>query len=493
MASELLINVLPGETRVALVENGRLVDLCVEHPAGRGITGNIYRGRVQRVLPGMQAAFVDVGLERAAFLYAGDVIEGEEGVEFLSEGAALPKRPAPSVEQVLHAGQEVLVQAAKEPAGTKGARVTFHLAFPGRYLVYLPLTARLGISRRIEEPPERERLREIALSLRNGGGGFIVRTAAEGAAREDLERDARALAALWERVRDRKERGPPGSLLHEEISASLRAVRDLLTADVARVLVDDPREYGRVRDFVSGFEPEWAARVSLYQDWVPLFDRHGVEVQIERMLGRKVWLPSGGYLAIDSSEALTAIDVNTGRYVGKKNFEETALRANLEAAAEAAVQIRLRNLAGIVVIDFIDMQSAASREKVRGCLLDALRPDKSRAAVTDFSALGMVELTRKRIREPVLAALLETCPYCEGRAAVRGAPGIAANVLRQLLREKAAGRGSRFHVRAHPDVVGALQAGTGAQLAWLQEVHGIWAAPAAEPAFHREHFEIRPA
>ena len=503
MTSNLLINVSPVETRVALVEQARVREIYIERPDELGITGNIYKGRVDRVLPGMQAAFVDVGLDRAAFLYAGDVL-GPDGevdypgangnghdidIDFADNGH--PHRTAPPIQELLKAGQEVLVQVAKEPLGTKGARVTSHISLPGRYLVYMPLAEHVGVSRRIESVEERERLRTLVDELRNGEGGFIVRTVAEGASDEELLRDISYLRKSWQRISARREHLPLGRLVHQELSVSLRAVRDILTPDIDQVIVDDAAEFEQVREFLDVFEPSLGSRVELYTNQEPLFDRFGIEIDIQRMLARKVWLPSGGYIVIDSFEALTAIDVNTGRYVGKRNFEETVLKTNLEAVAEIVSQLRLRNIGGIIVIDFIDMERISSREKVQAALADSLRADKARTTITKISDLGIVEMTRKRIREPVLHTLAATCPYCDGHGWVRSCTSVAHEILRQLVRELNSVRGN-LGVRAHPDVITRLREEDHQGVAHVEEKYGTHISLESVADFHQEHFEIRP-
>lgn len=501
MNSELLINVTSYESRVALVENGRLREIYIERPDERGLSGNIYKGRVSRVLPGMQAAFVDIGLERSAFLYAGDAITDYDALEYArwrGNGSGAPGGEGPPVaageqpvQELLRPGQEVLVQVAKEPVGTKGARVTSQVSLPGRYLVYMPFTDHLGVSRRIESDAERERLRESVQRLRPGHGGYILRTAAEGASEEDLAADIAFLGKLWERVLHRWEKNSVPTVIHEELSVSLRAVRDMLTPGIEAVIVDDAGEYERIKEFVEAFEPDLLGRVRLYRRPEPLFDRRGIEVSIQRLLSTKVWLPSGGYLVIDSAEALTAIDVNTGRYVGKQDFEETALKTNLEAVEEIADQVRLRNIGGIVVIDFIDMQRVSSREAVQKALVEAVKRDKARTGISPMSALGIVEMTRKRIREPVLRTLAEDCPYCDGSGLVLQAVSVAHEILRQLVREVNAGPVGPLEVLAHPEVVRRLREEDHDGLVEIEERMGAPVRLASDESFHRERFEIR--
>ncbi|MEW6775344.1 MAG: Rne/Rng family ribonuclease [Bdellovibrionota bacterium] len=485
MASQLLINVSPGETRVALVSAGRLVEAYVERPAERGITGNLYKGKVERVLPGMQAAFLDIGLDKAAFLYAGDAVWEEGGIEFDGENAA--PRPAPRIQDVVRRGEEILVQVAKEPLGSKGPRVTTQVSLPGRYLVYFPNLGKVGISRRIESADERARLRALAEKLRDGTGGFVLRTLAEGVSEEELSQEASFLSRLWSELRDREKATPAGNLVHEDLALPFRAARDLATEGLAEIVVDDPSVREKLERFLSAYDPELARKIQPYASGKPLFDHYGVEVDLQRLFSRKVFLPSGGHIVVDSSEALTAVDVNTGRFVGKRDFEETALKTNLEAAVEVARQLRLRNVGGIVVVDFIDMQQETSRTRVREALLAALREDRAKTTVTAFSDLGMIELTRKRLREPLLHSLLDSCPYCDGRGRVRSAASVAGDVLRQLAREPKA---KAFRVHANPEVTAYLQGEGRAALEEAEKQYGKIALT-AESSFHRERFEVK--
>ncbi|MBI4515829.1 MAG: ribonuclease E/G [Deltaproteobacteria bacterium] len=473
MPRQIVINSTPQEARVALVEDSRLLEIFIERTRGRGITGNIYKGRVTRVLPGMQAAFVDIGLEKAAFLRAADFYpeSSEDALVEYDDDNGSPKAAAPAVavaesgaapqaapvaqppprapiETLLKKGQEIIVQVANGPIGTKGARVTSHIAIPGRHLVYMPLTNHVGVSRRIEDPEERARLKAAVEELRPPTAGFIIRTACEGLSKREMQGDVRFLLRLWGRIQKKSESGGAPTLLHYDMDLILRSIRDLFTADIQRVCVDNSRDHGRIVEFLEAVMPRFTDRVELYTEREPIFDRFGIENQVNKALDRRVWLKSGGYIIIDHTEALTAIDVNTGRYVGKTTQEETVLKTNLEAAKTIVEQLRLRNIGGLIIIDFIDMEKPVNRKKVYDALSDAVRKDKARTNILHISELGLVEMTRKRRGENLLQLLGEPCPICDGRGLVRSAETVANEVLRRIRREAAAHpRIERLHLR----------------------------------------------
>jgi ribonuclease G len=587
---EIVINASALEVRVALLEDGSLAELYVERQQHRGLAGNIYKGKVTRVLPGMQAAFVDIGLEKAGFLHVSDFhddvqalgsiaeVIGEEDVETepvdgyggdeaksptdlrelaeleemeeprerqdpqqghrqdpgkdpgqdrpdlqnpqasqalqddrhnlqddrddlqddrhdpddqaappaetdaaaaaSAEGAAAPgtkrrrsrrrrrrggkahKRPRVHeqrsrlpIEQQLHRNQEIIVQIAKEPMGTKGARLTSSISLPGRHLVYMPTSGHVGVSRRIGSAEERARLRSAVKELGRVQGGFIVRTACEGVSKREIQRDANFLTRLWGSILAKSETSPPASILYSDLDVALRTVRDLFSSEIDKLWCDDPETYERIVQFVQHYMPRLRARVTLYQDSAPIFDHFKIEPQIERALDRKVWLKSGGYLVFDQAEALTAIDVNTGRFVGKNNQDETVLRTNLEAAEEVVKQLRLRNIGGIIIVDFIDMSREADRKKVSDALREALRRDKARTSALKISELGLVQMTRKRTRESLEELLTDTCPQCQGRRVVKSVPTLAAEVLRGVHREaRRRGGDDMLLVKVHPAV-----------------------------------------
>jgi len=565
---EIVINASALEVRVAVLEDGALTELFLERQQHRGLAGNIYKGKVTRVLPGMQAAFVDIGLEKAGFLHVSDFhddrhavgsiaqVIGEEDVEtypvngdgvegdsaedasegenpqalteeesfdtdeFDLQAAAeeqaasetppqegrfgdapetarapgskerAPRAAAPGaaaegeasattdaagadagatepgtkrrrgrrrrrrggrahkrrprvheqrtripIEQQLHRNQEIIVQIAKEPMGTKGARLTSSISLPGRHLVYMPTSRHVGVSRRIASAEERARLRAAVKELGRVPGGFIVRTACEGVSKREIQRDANFLTRLWASILAKNESSPPASMLYSDLDLALRVVRDLFSSEIDKVWCDDQETYDRILQFVQHYMPRLRARVALFQGAEPIFDHFKIEAQIERALERKVWLKSGGYLVFDQAEALTAIDVNTGRFVGKSNQDETVLRTNLEAVEEVVKQLRLRNIGGIIIVDFIDMSREADRKKVSEALREALRRDKARTSALKISELGLVQMTRKRTRESLEELLTDTCPHCEGRRVVKSVPTLAAEVLRGVHRE----------------------------------------------------------
>ena len=500
MTKELVINTTSHETRVALLESGHIAELYIERSRERGIVGNIYQGRVIRVLPGMQAAFVDIGLEKAAFLYVADVLDEMEAVEQFVEGASQHAKPSeggdddrpplPPIEDLLQEGQIILAQVAKEPIGTKGARITSHISLPGRHLVYMPTVDHIGISRRIENEEEKDRLRLIIESIRPSGTGFIVRTAAEGKSEEDLRADVEFLVGLWKDIAKRKENKKAPCLIHSDLDVTSKVLRDILTEDVRRIVVDSQEEHDKIVRFLQTFMPKLTVAIELYDQDEPIFDAFGLEVEIARALGRKVWLKSGGYIIIEQTEALTAIDVNTGRFVGKHNLEDTILKTNLEAVKEIAFQLRLRNIGGLIIIDFIDMEKELHREKVHSALEEALKNDKSKTNILKISELGLVEMTRKRVRESIGRTLCEPCPYCEGKGYVKSRTTLAYEVFREIRREIRDLPGYRLTLQVHPDI---------AALLYDEERHGIeelerqfekQISITVRPNFHIEQFDI---
>ena len=498
MTKELVINATSHETRVALLEGGHIAELYIERDRQLGIVGNIYKGKVIRVLPGMQAAFVDIGLAKAAFLYVADVmdemeqlernIEGEEelhGQEDSSELSSLPP-----IEDLLTEGQELLVQISKEPIGTKGARITSHISLPGRHLVYMPTVDHIGISRRIESEEERERLRQIIDSMRTPGTGFIVRTVSEGKSEDDLRHDMEFLVGLWENLSRGIDEVRAPSLIHSDLDVTSKVLRDILTEDVKRIVVDNVDEYDKIVRFLRTFMPRLNYCIELYKGEEPIFDAYGLEVEISRSLGRKVWLKSGGSIIIEQTEALVAIDVNTGRYVGKHNFEDTILKTNLEALKEIAFQLRLRNIGGLIIIDFIDMDKEAHREKVHAALEEALRQDKNKTNILKISELGLVEMTRKRVRESIGRTLCEPCPYCEGKGYVKGKLTIIYEILRELRREMVDLPAGHVTLLAHPEVAGLLIDEERCGLDELEQRFGRTVSINPRPGFHVEQFEI---
>jgi ribonuclease G len=432
----------PWEVRVALLEDNVPVEYIQEWRSSSGSAGNVYKGRVTKVLPGMQAAFVDIGQDKAGFLYIAEISEellDDDGREADDEEEAPRRRRGGSggqkIQSLLKADQELLVQIAKESIGTKGARLTSHISLPGRYLVLMPTESHVGVSRRIANDKERHRLREIVQRLRPQGYGVIIRTEAEECSEEELAADLTYLVRLWERIRRDGDAAAAPALIHADLDPVLRAVRDLFTSDTDRLLIDSREDFDRVEDFVKTFQPHLRSRLAHYTGKEPLFDALGIEAELAKALERKIWLKSGGHLTVDQAEALVAIDVNTGRFVGKGgSLEETVLKTNLEAVKEIARQIRLRNLGGIIVLDLIDMNDPKNREKVFRALDEALRSDKANTKILKISEFGLIEMTRKRIRESVLQQQTRPCPYCEGRAFVKDSVTICHEIFREALR-----------------------------------------------------------
>ncbi len=499
--NHLLVNVDITDTRVALIEGGVIAELYIERKTQRSVVGNIYLGRVTRVLPGMQAAFVDVGLDRAAFLHVEDAIRPEDfatlvpGDETTGEenGKAQRSRVNRStpIRDVLKEGQEILVQISKEPLGTKGARATSHVSLPGRHVVYMPTARSIGVSRKIGNDKERGRLKKMLEDLKPEVGGLISRTVSEGLSEEQLKADIEYLTSLWVEVCKRREKAKAPSLVYGDVDLVLRSARDLFTPEVDKLVIDDPGAYQKLCTFVAKFMPERRHDVVHWQGDEPIFDAYGIEEEITRALAKKVQLPSGGYLVIDQAEALTAIDVNTGRYVGSGSVEETILKTNIEAVSEVAYQLRFRNLGGLIIIDFIDMEKHRNREKVYRALVAALRNDKARTTTVRISELGLVEMTRKRTRESLERTLHEPCFYCEGTGHVLSRAAVAQEIFRQMRRDKDRLEGYTIVVNAHPAVVDHLEREDKESVAEAQRryVRNIVLRP--HPEYHLEQFDIQ--
>ena len=485
MGQEILINVTPRETRVAVVENGVLQEVYIERACRRGLVGNIYKARVSRVLPGMQAAFLDVGLARTAFLHASDIIGTEPALE---SGAV----PPPDITELLRERQHILVQVIKDPIGSKGARLTTHITIPSRLMVLLSGSATVGISARIEEEGERGRLRRIgeAFVAADGGNGYILRTAAEGASEEALQRDRDFLRKLWSSIQARSELAQPGTLVHGDLPLALRALRDLVTEGIAKVWVDSWETYQKVRSFCEQFLPDIAELIEHYQGERPIFDLYGVEDEIQRALERQTQLKSGGYLIIDQTEAMTTIDVNTGGYVGHRTLEETIFKTNLEAAQAIARQLRLRNLGGIIIIDFIDMEEEDHRRQVLRALEKALERDHVKTHISGVSALGLVEMTRKRTRESLERILCQPCRTCAGRGTIKTAETVCYEIVREILREARQFDVHKLLVLASQEVVDLILDEESDTLAELESFIGKPIEFQAEPLYTQEQFDV---
>ncbi len=493
MANELIINATPQETRVALLEDRVLAEIYIERTKDRGIVGNIYKGKVVKVLPGMQAAFVDVGLEKAAFLYVSDVygrVEDYEEIGFQGEEMPTVVNPTLPIEELLSEGQEILVQVSKEPLGTKGTRITSHISLPGRYLVFMPTVDHVGISRRIKDEKERRRLRETVLGMKPPASGFIVRTASEGAAPEEIRNDMEFLLRLWADVQKKRENSSAPSLIHSDLTMVLRVIRDILSSQVNRIIIDSKEEYDNIISFINSYMPKEKYEITLYEKKEPIFDAYGIEMEIDKVLGRKVWLKSGGYIVIDISEALVAIDVNTGRYVGKRNLDDTILKTNLEAAKEIAYQLRLRNIGGIIIIDFIDMEREGDREKVYQVLEEAIKKDRQKTNIFKISELGLVEMTRKRTRENMTRILGETCPYCEGSGLIKSKTTVCYDIFRQIERTASELGGHNIVVEVNPEIAGLLYEEERGGVEELERKLKKKIVVKGKAGFHQEQFNI---
>lgn len=453
MPSYLLCNATSRETRVALVENRSITELFIERNSDQGIVGNIYKGKVNKVLPGMQVAFVDIGLEKAGFLYVSEVdrqyqngnfvnfLENAEekeeqilaGIESNVKSQANAEDAKP-IEDILKEDQEVIAQVSKDPMGTKGARITSYVALPGRYLVYMPNIDQIGVSRRIESEEEKKRLKNIVTKSRKNGSGYIIRTAAEGKHSKELKEDIRFLDKLWASINQRLELAEIPSVVYQDLNIIQRSIRDLFTADMSKIIIDNEKQYEAAVAFCRSYLPEVANRVEMYSDKEPIFTRYGLDMDIERALNRKVWLRSGGYIVIDQTEALTAIDVNTGKFVGKRDPEETVLKTNMEAVQEIVYQLRLRNIGGLIIIDFIDMERQESKDKVYAALDHAVKADRSRTNILKISELGLVEMTRKRSRDSLSRIQTSICPYCDGRGRIKSSTTVLHEIYREIIR-----------------------------------------------------------
>jgi len=488
MSEEILINVTPRETRVALVENGVLQEVMIERSRRRGIVGNIYKGRVCRVLPGMQAAFVDIGLERAAFLHASDILSRTVNGETSASSGEI------RINELLREGQEITVQVIKDPLGTKGARLTTQFTIPSRFLVFIPGVSNVGISQKIEDEEERVRLRDLIqlFMTEQDEGGYIARTAAEGTSAEALRADMLFLRKLWTSIGERRDTTAPGSVIYEDLPLSIRVMRDLFIDQVEKIRIDSRESYQRVMDFTGQFMPDLPVQVEYYPGERPIFDLYGIEDEIQKALDRKVQLKSGGYLIIDQTEAMTTIDVNTGGYVGHRTLEETIFKTNLEAAQAIARQLRLRNLGGIIIIDFIDMLQEEHKRQVLRALEKSLEKDHARTHISEVSALGLVEMTRKRNRESLEHVLCEQCPTCGGRASLKTPETVCYEIFREILRESRQFDARQLLVLAAQEVVDLLLDEESDSLAELEAFIGKPIRFQVEVLFTQEQYDVVP-
>ncbi|WJW74875.1 ribonuclease G [Thiohalobacter sp. IOR34] len=478
MSEEILVNVTPQETRVAVVENGVLQEVLIERARCRGLVGNIYKGVVCRVLPGMQAAFVDAGLERAAFLHASDIASGGQDDE------------RGTISQLLREGQELLVQVIKDPLGTKGARLTTHITIPSRYLVFMPHAGNLGVSQKIEDEAERQRLKGIIAEGAEADHGYIVRTAAEGVDADALRADMQFLNRLWTSIGERARSVGAGGIVHEDLPLVSRVLRDLVGSEVEKVRIDSRETFQRLQQFAADFVPEIRDQLEYYPGERPIFDLYGVEDEIQKALERKVQLKSGGYLIIDQTEAMTTIDVNTGAYVGHRNLEETIFKTNLEAAQAIARQLRLRNLGGIIIIDFIDMQDEEHKRQVLRALEKSLERDHAKSHISEVSSLGLVQMTRKRTRESLGHVLCEACPTCGGRGSLKTPETVVYEIFREILREARQFDAQQLLVLASQEVVDLLLDEESTSLAELETFIGKPIKFQVESLYTQEQYDV---
>lgn len=504
---KIICNDTAHEARVALVEDGDITELFIERAGASDSTGNIYKGRVQRVLPGMQAAFVDIGLSQAAFLYVNDIQtdnhkevgdpyedtdDDTDSTDLSDNTPCTPGRSRTEINiiDLITEGQEMLVQVAKSPIGTKGARITSHISLPGRFLVLMPTSSHIGISRRIEDEAERQRLKEMVGELRQENLGYIVRTAAEGAEKDKIAQEMIFLKKLWAGVQRKYQQAPSPSLIHQELDIRLRAVRDLLLHEAETLIIDSRSGYQEILTFLDTFMPNLKSSVQLYDDNEPIFDAFNLEGDISRALKKKVWLKSGGYIVIEHTEALVAIDVNTGRYVGKHNLEETILKTNLEAVKEIAYQIRLRDIGGIIIIDFIDMEKTSNQEKVFGALCTAFSKDRSKTHILPMSDMGLIQMTRKRIRKPLARLMCEPCFYCEGEGHLLSGQTLCYNINREIVRQAKDINGNGLTLRVNPYIAELLHGEENHLISSLEHRLDKQITIYPDRNFHVEEFEL---
>ncbi|MBT3983606.1 MAG: Rne/Rng family ribonuclease [Bacteriovoracaceae bacterium] len=523
MAKELIINQTLNETRIAFMDNGAIVDYLidrVEHGGdNRPIVGNIYKGKVIRVLPGMQSAFVDIGWARAAFLYVDDAyiptleeqremaeklrIKKEEEekarkkmdtipdeLSTLSESVDMTLRPDVKIEDFLKEGEEILVQVAKEPISTKGPRITRHITLAGRHIVYMPFIEHIGVSRRIENEDERIRLKEVIEGICQEGTGVIARTVAEGQALKTLKADYQMLSKIWKEIDRAQKKAKASALVHTDLDFIQRAIRDITDQDVDQILVDSKTHFKQVEKFINKYLPQMKGKVKLFGGDVPIFEQYGIEIEVERALGNKIYLKSGGSINIDQTEALVSVDVNTGKFVGKRSLEDTILQTNLEAIKEIAYQLRLRNCGGIIIIDFIDMEREEHREQVYLSLLEVLKKDRAKTNVLPISNFGLVEMTRKRIRDTLTRVMCESCPYCEGTGTVKTVITVCYDIVREAAKTIKKSKGKKLYIYAHPEVSSRLCGEDIDIIESLGEVYNKQIILRAENNYHIEQYEI---
>ena len=470
MSKEILINSGIREVRAAVISGGNVSELFIERLNKKSVAGNIYKGKVVKVLPGMQSAFVEIGLQKAAFLHVADIYTGSNDEinydEEISDDENMEHKSSENVETVTHhytpiqeiltEGQEIIVQVAKDAIATKGARLTTHLTIPGRYLVLMPGYEHIGISRKIENEEERERLKNILMSLRPAGMGLIARTVSDGLSSEELAADLEYIKGVWAGVETVIEKSNAPSLVYEDHNLIYKILRDVVTSDTSRILIDNKEDYEKMQEFFNNHLSNLDLKIEYYDGEEPLFDLYNVEIEVNRLLDKKVWLRSGGSIIIDQAEALTVIDVNTGKYVGRQNFDDTILKTNLEACKEIAHQLKMRNIGGIIIVDFIDMERMEDREKMLSTLEQYLKEDRAKTSVVNISPLGLVEITRKRVRDSVIRMMSEPCPYCEGKGVIKSKITVCYEIMRELSRLASQNKGTAILIEAKEEVADLL-------------------------------------
>ena len=490
MAGKIIINITPEQSRVALLEsNTHLSELYIERKKAASLVGNVFKGKVVKILPGMQSAFVDIGIEKAAFLHAADVLSGFDYSIFGEDidGSEPVNYP---IEDILQEGEDVFVQVSKDTIGTKGARVTSYITLPGRYLVLIPDVEHIGVSRKILDEKERTRLKDIVSSLKPKNFGFIIRTASEGCTEDELKKDIDYLILLWDNIQKKKEKLPSPHILYSDLDLTLRSVRDLLSQEIEQLIVDSKNEYNKIIDFVNTYFPKLVSRIKLYEDTEPIFDAYGIELEIPKALGKRVWLKSGGYIVIDQTEALSSIDVNTGKYVGKSSLEDTIFKTNIEAVKEIAYQIRLRNLGGIIIIDFIDMEKEENRHKLFSVFQEAMNKDRAKCTILEVSELGLIQMTRKRVRESLERILCEPCQYCDGKGFVKSPTTICFEIFLELRRIGLAKKKCKIMITANPTVADLIYDDEREGIEAIERENGFKIIVKADKGFHQEYYEV---
>ena len=490
MAGKIIINITSEQTRVAMLDtNAQLSELYIERKKGVSLVGNVYKGKVVKILPGMQSAFVDIGLEKAAFLHAADVLSGFNYSIFGEDLEETVPVNLP-IEDMLQEGEDVFVQVSKDSIGTKGARVTSYITLPGRHLVLMPGVEHIGVSRKILDEAERTRLKDLISELKPGNFGFIIRTASEGCPEEDLKKDIDYLMLLWENIQKKKEKVGSPHLLYGDLDLALRSVRDLLGHEIESLLIDSAEEYKKITDFVNTYFSKLISKIQHYEGTEPIFDAYGIEIEIPKALGKRVWLKSGGYIVLDQTEALTSIDVNTGKFVGKASLEDTIFKTNIEAVKEIAYQIMLRNLGGIIIIDFIDMEKEENRKKLFSVFQKAMSKDRAKCTILEVSELGLIQMTRKRVRESLERILCEPCHYCDGKGFVKSPTTVCYEIFTELRRIGQTQKNCKIMISANHQVADLIYDDEREGIEEIERENGFKIIVKADKSFHQEYYEV---